>query len=568
MKRNWWLSFSFLLVIVMVSIAMVIPTVFRLNDDSKYPIKSKINLGLDLQGGLYLILGIDFKKVYRDEVTNYLRKIEFSLGTEKVVTKLGDFDLTDPLDPKQSLIVESPADLVKVKEYVKKNYANYIRLTNETGNQVQFALMTTLKTQIEEQSVSKSIEVIRNRIDEFGVNEPDITSQGNDRIVVQLPGVRDIDRAKELIGKTARLEFKIVNDSTPPATVEAWVEDAKKAGIEIKKGEKYSDYLFKLNDFLKTKIPEGSEIAFQKTVSKMNNEIEKMIPYLVEKNTKLTGDDLQDAYVQIDQQKNEPYVGLNFKTNGAKMFEDITANNIGKRMAVILDGNVYTAPNIQTKIAGGRAQITLGFGKFDQVMKQARDIALVLRAGALPVQLDFLEQRVVGPSLGLDSIHKAGIASIIACAAVFLFSLIYYRIAGGIAVLTLLINVLITVACLIGIGATLTLPGIAGIALTVGMAVDGNIIIYERIREEKHLGVGNYAAVDSGFAAAFWSIIDANITTALAGICLLNFGTGPIRGFAVTLLIGIMATVYCSFFVSKLFFDLYMSKVEGQELSI
>jgi len=568
MKRSWWYSFSFLLVVIMASVAMIIPTAFKFNEDTKYPIKSKINLGLDLQGGLYLILGIDFKKVYRDEVTNYLRKIEFSLKSEGVATKLGEFDLNEPLDPKQFLIVESPADVVKVKEYVRKNYSNFIRLTNESGNQVQFALLTTLKTQIEEQSVSKSIEVIRNRIDEFGVNEPDITSQGSDRIVVQLPGVRDVDRAKELIGKTARLEFKIVNDATAPQALEAWVEEAKKAGIELKKGEKYSEFLFKLNDFLKTKLPEGTEIAFQKTLSKLNNELEKMEPYLVDKNTKLTGDDLQDAYVQIDQQKNEPYVGLNFKSNGAKMFEDLTANNIGKRMAVILDGNVYTAPNIQTKIAGGRAQITLGFGNFDIMMKQARDIALVLRAGALPVQLDFLEQRVVGPSLGLDSIRKAGIASMIACAAIFIFALVYYRVAGGIAVLTLLINVLITIACLIALGATLTLPGIAGIALTVGMAVDANIIIYERIREEKQLGLGNYAAVDTGFAAAFWSILDANITTALAGICLLNFGTGPIRGFAVTLLIGIVATVYCSFFVSKLFFDFYMTKVEGQELSI
>ena len=253
---------------------------------------------------------------------------------------------------------------------------------------------------------------------------------------------------------------------------------------------------------------------------------------------------------------------------------------MGKRLAVILDGNVYTAPNIQSRIAGGRAQVTLGRGSFNQILEEARDIALVLRAGALPVELEFLEQRVVGAGLGADAIESARWASLVGVVLVLIFILVYYRFSGFIAVGTLALNILFVIAALVAFEATLTLPGIAGIALTVGMAVDANIIIYERIREElRSVGYGKaegqgrrtqgyFAIVERGFKNAFWTILDANITTALAGMMLLNFGTGPVRGFAVTLLIGIIATVYTSFFCSRLFFQLYMNRVQGTKVSI
>ncbi|MCR9206440.1 MAG: protein translocase subunit SecD, partial [Halobacteriovoraceae bacterium] len=433
-----------------------------------------------------------------------------------------------------------------------------------------YGLTKVQKTYIEEQALTKSIEVIRNRIDEFGVTEPEIVSQGTNRIVIQLPGVKDIERAKSLIGKTAKLEFKMVNDTIPLSSVNGWLEKSKTAGIEYKKGIRFSEYLETLNSFmLKEKLlPEGFEMAFEKTVSKATNEITNMIPYVVEDSSRLGGDQLQDARVQIDQQKNEPYVSLEFKASGAKIFEELTGANVGKRMAVILDGNVYSAPSIRERIGGGRAQITLGAGGFNKMMKEARDLALVLRAGALPVELQFEEQRTVGPSLGADSIKKARMASLIGALMVFAFILIYYKLSGMIAMVTLVLNIIFVIACLVAFEATLTLPGIAGIALTVGMAVDANIIIYERIREEVRKGLSYYKAVESGFSHAFWTIIDANITTALAGLCLLNFGTGPIRGFAVTLLIGIAATVYTSYFVGKLMFELYLNKTEGQDLSI
>jgi preprotein translocase subunit SecD len=309
-------------------------------------------------------------------------------------------------------------------------------------------------------------------------------------------------------------------------------------------------------------------MAFERKTNNQGEDVEQKIPYVVDEIPRLTGDDLQDARVQVNPQDNMPYVGMDFKAAGAKRFEMVTGQNVGKRMAVILDGNVYTAPQIKDRIGGGRAQITLGAGGYNKVLKEASDIALVLRAGALPVQLDFLEQRTVGPTLGQESIGKAVYASIIGCLIVFAFMLFYYRISGIIAVITLILNATFVVAFLVGIGATLTLPGIAGIALTVGMAVDGNIIIYERIREEIRRGSNFYKCAEVGFERAFWTILDANVTTAMAGLCLLHFGTGPIRGFAVTLLIGLLVTVYTAYYVNRVMMEWYMDRVKGQKLSI
>jgi len=568
MKTSWWLRFSTLIVFIVLSVLILLPTVLKFDEGGKYPFKSKINLGLDLQGGLYMIMGIDFKKVYRDEVKTYARKVEGILKDQEIGSVIGNLDETDALDPKQIITLNKASDMEAAKKKIKEFYAGNIRITKEEGSNLEIALSSLIKQQIEEQSVGKSIEVIRNRIDEFGVTEPEILAQGNDRIIVQLPGVRDIERAKDLIGKTARLEFKIVNDTIPGTTLMGIMDKAKAQGIVYKKGDRFSDYLKKMNELAKSDLPEGYELAFEKKVNKATGE-EANIPYVVEIAPRITGDDLADARVQINQQEQTPYVSMEFKPQGAKRFEDTTGENIGKRMAVVLDGNVYSAPVIQAKIGGGHAQITLGgAGNYNQIMAEARDLALVLRAGALPVQLDFLEQRTVGPSLGNDSIEKAKWASIVGCMLVFIFAVFYYRASGVIAVVTLLLNVLFTVAILVAIDATLTLPGIAGIALTVGMAVDANIIIYERIRDELRRGLSYMKSFELGFAHALWTVLDANITSAAAGLCLLNFGTGPIRGFAVTLLIGIAVTVYTAYYVSKIFFELYMDKVDGKELSI
>ena len=569
MKKSLTFRFVSLFLVGTVALAMIVPTALNLKEDSSWPIKSRINLGLDLQGGLYMILGIDFNKVYTSEIKSWAAKIESLLKEKGISSQIGKLNKTDLSDPRHSIILSNANDRENAKQEIKRWTGSWLRLTAQGEKSLEYALSSILKNQIKEQAVGKSIEVIRNRIDEFGVTEPEILSQGSDRIIVQLPGVRDIARAKSLIGKTAKLEFKLVNDEVKGEKIQSWLTRAEAEGkIAFKKGESFVSYLEKLNEFLAKDLPQGYELAFEKHKSAGGAEDGDRIPYLVESVPRITGDMLADARVQIDPQKNQPYVSLEFKSAGAKIFEQLTGENIDKRMAVILDGNVYSAPTIQSRIGGGRAQITLGYGGYNKLLKEARDLSLVLRAGALPVSLEFLEQRTVGPSLGEDSIVKARYAGLIGALLVFTFLFIYYRFSGLIAVTTLLLNITCVLAMLVGLEATLTLPGIAGIALTVGMAVDANIIIYERIREGIKQGKTCYKAVEEGFSQAFWTIIDANITTALAGICLLNFGTGPIRGFAVTLLIGIAATLYSSYFVGRLLFEYYMNRVEGQRLSI
>ena len=567
MARGWWFRFSFLAAITIAALMSVAPTFFNLSEKSSFPMKTKINLGLDLQGGLYMVLGIDFNKVYRDEIIGNGRKMITLLKDETIEAKIGDLITSDSKDPQQSVVLAKPTDADRAKDILSKYFGNTIRLTADSQGTLTYGLSRDFIKEVEDTALSKSIEVIRNRIDEFGVTEPEIVSQGTDRIVVQLPGVKDIDRAKDLIGKTAKLEFKVINDEFA-ANLPEWMDKVKKAGIVFNKGERFSDYVKKVNETLAADLPKGFEIAFSKESNKSTNEITNMEPYLVENVASLTGEELQEAFVRMDQEQNRPYVALEFKANGAKLFEEITGANTGKRLGIVLDGNVYSAPMVNGRIAGGSAQITLGTGDYNTVMSEARDLALVLRAGALPVELVFEEQRVVGPSLGADAIAKAQYASIVGAFLVLAFMCFYYKLSGVIATVTIVLNVLFTLSCLIALGATLSLPGIAGIALTVGMAVDGNILIYERIREELRLGVSPIEAVKIGFEKAFWAIADANITTALAGICLLNFGTGPVRGFAVTLLIGITTTVYTAYFVSKILFEVYVAKGAKKSLSI
>lgn len=568
MAKGWLFRLSLLTVLVLASLMAMAPTFFNLKQESSFPVKSKINLGLDLQGGLYMVLGIDFNKVYREEVISYARKAVATLKESGIESTVGTLEATDPMDPRHSIILTKETDRELAKEKLREFYNYPLRLTLDEGNTLQYGLGRDYLREIEDTALSKSIEVIRNRIDEFGVTEPEIISQGTDRIVVQLPGVKDITRAKDLIGRTAKLEFKFVNDEISPATLNEWLEKAKKAGVEYKKGERWSDYISEINKNLVNDLPKGYEIAFSKTLNKNTNVVTDLEPYLVEVGAPLTGEELQEAIVRIDQQQNRPYVGLEFKPQGAKIFEEITGANIGKRLAIVLDGNVYSAPVVQGRIAGGSAQITLGAGDYNSTMMEARDLALVLRAGALPVELVFEEQRVVGPSLGADAIERAQMAALVGAFLVLSFMCFYYKMSGLIATVTIVLNVLFTLSSLILVGATLSLPGIAGIALTVGMAVDGNILIYERIREELRAGMTPFEAVRTGFEKAFWAIADANITTALAGLCLLNFGTGPVRGFAVTLLIGICTTVYTSYFVSKVLFEIYLGQGSKKSLSI
>ncbi len=372
-------------------------------------------------------------------------------------------------------------------------------------------------------AADRALEVVRNRIDSFGVREPSIQKQGDDEIVVQLPGVTDRDRAIDIIGKTALLEFKLVS-SDPD----------------------------KLKEAIDGKVPEGYEL---KHASEDNE------PLLLEKQALLTGDTVSDAEVRFDQSSfNEPVVSIKFNAEGAKKFGEITAANIGKRLAIVLDGKVQSAPRIKDAIPSGEGIIT---GRFD--IEQAQDLALILRIGALPAPMTIEEERTVGPLLGQDSINKGVRATLIGGAMVFIFMAIYYLIAGLVANIALVLNLLIITGCLgmlpymfPGVSATLTLPGIAGMALALGMAVDANVLINERIREELGLGRNLKAAIANGYSRAFTAIFDSNLTTLIAAFLLFQFGTGPIRGFAVTLTIGLMASMFTAIVVTRTIFELLL----------
>jgi preprotein translocase subunit SecD len=381
-------------------------------------------------------------------------------------------------------------------------------------------------------AAKQAMETIRNRIDQFGVSEPDIRRQGKNRILVQLPGIKDPKRAIELIGRTALLEFKLVDEDHD-------VEEA-----------------------LKGQVPQEDEILYQVVADKTTGRTRKT-PFLIKKRTYLTGAYLTDARVQIDTQFSEPYVSIDFDKKGARLFERITEENVKKRLAIVLDDHIYSAPVIQEKIGGGRARITGNF-----TTEEAHDLAIVLRAGALPAPVEILEERTVGPSLGHDSIQKGLLSMLIGGILVVVFMGIYYQGAGIIANVALILNLVLIAAALAAFQATLTLPGIAGIILTIGMAVDANVIIFERIREEIRLGKTPRAAVDAGYARATMTILDANITTLIAALVLFQFGTGPIKGFAVTLSIGIVASLFTAIIVARLIFDYFILQRRVQHLSI
>jgi len=400
-----------------------------------FPLKKRINLGLDLQGGMHLVLKVDTSK---------------------------------------------------------------------------------LSAEAKKDAPERALEIIRNRIDEFGVKEPSINRQGEDEIVVQLPGITDRKRALDLIGKTALLEFKLVNQE-PSA----------------------------LKDALEGKIPESYELKYVEEEAKKE-------PLLLEKEPSLTGEYLVDAGVQFDQSGfGEPVVGLKFNAQGGKKFADITSQNVGRRLAIVLDGKIQSAPRINEPIPSGEAVIT---GRFS--IDEATDLAISLRVGALPAPLTIEEERTVGPLLGQDSINNGVKASIIGCSLVFGFMIIYYLLSGIVASIALILNFLIILGGLGFFHATLTLPGIAGVVLTLGMAVDANVLINERMREELKTGKSLRIAISNGYDKAFSAILDSNLTTLIAAFLLFQFGTGPIRGFALTLTIGLIASMFTAVVVTRVIFEL------------
>ncbi|GAB6035657.1 protein translocase subunit SecD [Fundidesulfovibrio butyratiphilus] len=492
---------------------------------------NQVNLGLDLKGGIHLTLGVELDKALANALSQAGQDLK-SLAQDKDIPLIR-FNLID--GKRLEFIMPRPEKRGEFEEILSKQNSKLQVDRTEAQNEGRMKYTVSFTPQyrkwVSDMTVDQAVKTIRNRIDEFGVAEPDIRKAG-DRIQVQLPGLSDPDRAIQIIGKTAHLEFKIVDDETDVSKLQKGV------------------------------VPPGREFAMLRHTNPDGSVSER--PILLKSAAVMTGDTIADAHMNFDQQTNQAYVGLKFTDRGAKVFERVTGDNIKKRMAIILDGKVYSAPVIQDKIGGGRAQIT---GHFTKV--EARDLAVVLRAGSLPAPVVIMEQRTVGPSLGQESIEKGVMSAVVAGVLIVLFMLSYYRFSGFVADLALCLNLVLIIAGLAAFGATLTLPGIAGIILTIGMSVDANVIVFERIREEIRLGLPATTSIREGFKRATLTIFDANITTIIAAVVLYQFGTGPIKGFAVTLILGIVASMFTAIFVSHALMDLYMrNKPAAARLSI
>ena len=483
-------------------------------------LKKNINLGLDLQGGSYLLLEIDNKPVINQKLQNLtitlrsyfkgknIKLVNFKLQEDKIFFNVNEND-------KQKVFEIFNDEKSEINPYYPRFKSHQLEINEiDSSLVVNFSKqgLVKLKTSSQEQA----LEIVRRRIDEIGTNEPNILKRGNDRVLVELPGLDDPMRIKSLLGKTANLTFRFVSNN-----------DEDTFG----------------NEQLNYEDEEGSEFVSKRII--------------------LSGDNLLDAQPRMDSESNETVVTFTLDRVGAKRFGKATSTGIGRQLAIILDGKIISAPVIRDTIASGSGQISGGF-----TFQSATDLALLLRSGALPAPLNIIEERTVGPDLGQDSIDAGIIALIIGFVLVIVFIIIKYKIFGIITNIALVINLLLLVGVLTLFEATLTLPGIAGIILTVGMAVDANVLIFERIKEELKNEKNNLIAFDSGYTKSKTAILDANITTLLAAIILFFMGSGPIKGFSITLGVGIFTTLFSVYFIARLLTVLYVSKNKEKEISI
>jgi preprotein translocase subunit SecD len=463
--------------------------------------RKQISLGLDLQGGSHLLMEVDIETVIREWLTSVVDSVRIELRKARIgYTGLGvqgqavTFTLTEPHRGDEAL------DLARKVE-------SGLEVTASETGVVRIALNEQAVIDRRQSVVEQSIEIIRRRIDETGTREPTIQRQGEDRILVQLPGVKDPERIKKLLGKTAKLTFHLVDPTTSVA------------------------------DALQGRVPPGSVLL-------PATEGERVSHFVVRKRVRVSGERLIDAQPTFE--RGRPVVSFRFDTLGGKKFGDTTKENVGKQLAIILDGRVISAPVIREPILGGSGIIT---GRF--TVEQVKDLALLLRAGALPAPLTILEERTVGPSLGADSVRAGKVASLLGLVLVVAAMVLVYTVFGIMADVALFINLVLIAGALSLLQATLTLPGIAGIVLTIGMAVDANVLIFERIREEVRAGRTPISAIEAGYRRALTTIIDSNVTTLIAAILLFVFGSGPVKGFAVTLSIGLMTSMFTAIWVTR-----------------
>ena len=483
-------------------------------------IDKKINLGLDLQGGSYLLLEIDNTPVIEQKLQNtttliraYFKDKDIRIGNLSLSNQKITFIVEDRF--KQNVIDEFNNENSEINPYYPLFKSHQFEIT-DLGNSLELSFSKQGLVRLKTSSQDQALEIVRRRIDEIGTNEPNILKRGNDRVLVELPGLDDPMRVKSLLGKTANLTFRFVSNDSQDSF-----------GVEKLQYENSLE-----EDFVSKRII-------------------------------LSGDNLLDAQPRMNNQTNETVVSFTLDRVGAKRFGKATSANIGRQLAIILDGKIISAPVVRDTIASGNGQISGGF-----TFQSATDLSLLLRSGALPAPLNIIEERTVGPDLGQDSINAGLIALIIGFSLVIIFIFIKYKTFGLITNVTLIINLLILLGILTLFEATLTLPGIAGIILTVGMAVDANVLIFERIKEELKSEKNNIIAFDSGYTKSRTAILDANITTLLAAIILFFMGSGPVKGFSITLGVGIITTLFSVYFIARLFTSIYVSKNKDKEALI
>ena len=496
---------------------------------------SQVNLGLDLQGGAHLLYQLDEKEMIEDWLSNIRGDVRETLRKDRV----GYSDLAQDVSKRSvSVTIRDPADMEKALTALRK-------LASPVGGNVfsgvsgyDFDVATFGADKITltitdpgmahrmTSAIQASIETIRRRVDAFGTTEPSIQREGANRVLVQVPGIQDVERLKTLIGETGKLEFKLVDPAVDPVQAAATKQ-----------------------------VPAGDELVYSSDTPP--------IPYVLKSQTLVSGENLVDAQPGFDSNTGEPVVTFRFDTAGAKRFAKVTQENVGLPFAIVLDNKVISAPVIREPILGGQGQISGNF-----TVEQSVDLAVLLRSGALPAKLTVIEERTVGASLGADSIESGKKAALMGLALVMIFMLVGYGLFGLFANMALIINIALIFAVLSLLGATLTLPGIAGIVLTIGIAVDANVLINERIREEIRAGKSPYAAVDAGYSRALITIIDSNVTTLIAVLVLFWLGSGPVRGFAVTLTIGIIASMFTAVTVTRLMVAYWLRRTRPQLIPI
>ncbi|MBX7231907.1 MAG: protein translocase subunit SecD [Bdellovibrionales bacterium] len=558
MSLKWRLVIASILVLS--ALIKIAPNFFNL-EGKWWPAEGKITYGLDIQGGVHLVMGVDIDAVMKEKMTRTSRSLLEELKSADI--KVKDVNVSNETLHEIKVTLENPNELSKSVELIEKNHKNYLQILSSGNVEILVKIYDTQVAEIKKLTLDQAIGVIRNRIDEFGVSEPSISAQGENRILVQLPGIKDSARAKELINRTAHLEFRIVSHELSPSgnfdenskkLLELVQEAEKKSNYSLgKDGLNYVTYVKRINNDLKEKLPPNTMIAFTKAPEARTMEAGKL-PQLLRTDTNIAGDLLEDAFVTYDE-RGQPQVGFKFGPEGSRRFGELTSKNINKQLAIVLDEVIQSSPVIQSKITS-TGVISLNRGSQEDAFNEAKLIVATLRAGALPAALEQLEERSVGPTLGSDAIEKAKLAGLVAYAFIAGFMMLYYGVMGVIASIALALNVVCLIAVLTGLGATLTLPGVAGIILTMGVAVDANVIIFERIKEEFRKGSSLKLSIHDGFNNAYSAIIDSNVVAVSVALILFYYGTGPVRGFAVTLISGIVTSVFTAIFLSRVMIDL------------